>query len=243
MDDERPVTIWERAEHPQSLLRAARGGLSHEQIARAAVEIADRDGLDAVSMRRLATHLGMATMALYRYVDTKDDIFWLMVDVTLERVPIGAEDERDWRGVVTAHAVRSRTVILQHPWLIELAARVSTGLTPRRMAVAEDVLRSLARLGIEPDDRLTVLTIVNSFVWGATGTEVAQARLMQRQGWRSGDDLRSALSPQMAWLMGTGRFPTYHDTILEAKRKDDDEWRFVFGLDCLLDGIAARLEI
>jgi AcrR family transcriptional regulator len=240
MAAEEQVTIWERVERPA---RVARTTLEHGQIAAAAIELADAEGLDAVSMRRLAGHLGVATMALYRYVSSKEDIFWLMVDRALADVTGADDDAADWRVVARAHAEQSREVILRHPWLVEVSGRIFTGLTPNRMAAIERAMVSLDGLGLDADTLMAVLNTINSYVWGATGNEVSQAQLMRRQGWSTGDDLRNAYGPHMRWLIGTGRYPTFHRYITEAKRKDDATWRFEFGLDCVIEGIGARLGI
>lgn len=237
--DDSGLVIWERVEGAE---RATRLALDHRRIGLTAVQIADADGLDAVSMRRLAGELGVATMALYRYVTSKEDVFWLMVDSTLADTA-DPGDDADWRDVVHSHAVGARRVILRHPWLVEVGARVAIGLTPSRMAVAERILRSFDELGLDADDRMAVLGTVNSYVWGSTGNEVAMGQLMRRHGWSTGDDLRSAYSPHVRWLMGTGRFPIFQRSITEVTRKDDADWRFQFGLDCVIEGIAARLGI
>ncbi|HMG45406.1 MAG TPA: TetR/AcrR family transcriptional regulator [Acidimicrobiales bacterium] len=238
--DDVEVSIWERIARPARSLTT----LDHERIAAAAIDIADADGLDAVSMRRLAGQLGVATMALYRYVSGKEDIFWLMVDAAFDDVdldPDGAPG--DWQVVLRDHARRVRAGILRHPWVGEAGARVLIGLTPRRMAGAERVLVSIGHLDLDADTGLAVFQTVNAYVWGATGGEVTQLRLMRRQGFRSGDDLRTAYSRHMRWLMDTGRYPTYQRSIRAAKRKDDHDWRFEFGLDCVIEGIGKRLSI
>jgi len=239
MTVEDQVTIWERMERP------ARAGatLDHGQIATAAIEIADADGLDAVSMRRLAGHLGVATMALYRYVASKEDIFWLMVDTVLADVPSPGSESTDWRAVARALAEDSRGVILRHPWMVEVSGRIFTGLTPNRLAGLERAMHSLDGLGLDADTLMAVINAVSSYVWGAAGAEVSQAQLMRRQGLSSQDDLRTAYGPHIRWLVGTGRYPAFHRYIVDAKRKDDATWRFEFGLDCIIEGIGTRLGI
>ena len=239
VDDGPAVTIWERMERPA---RAATT-LDHRRIAEAAIEIADADGLDAVTMRRLAGRLGAATMGLYRYVTSKEDIFWLMVDAAFDDDDEDDDGSADWRVVLRDHARRARAGILRHPWIGEVGARIAIGLTPSRMAGAERVLRSLDPLDLDPDTRMAVFSTVLAYVWGATGGEVTQQQLMRRQGWSSGDDLRNAYSPHMRWLMGTGRYPTFERAILSAMRKDDHDWRFELGLECVIEGIGKRLEI
>ena len=86
------VTIWDRVERAR---RGPRPALTHDPIARAAIEIADEHGLDAVSMRRLADRLGVATMALYRYVSGKSDVFELMIDAAYAEMSL--PEATGWR--------------------------------------------------------------------------------------------------------------------------------------------------
>jgi len=236
------VTIWERLEQS----RHSRA-LEHGQIAAAAIEIADNHGLDAVSMRRLANFLGVATMALYRYVASKEDVLWLMVDAAIGPGPgAGGDDDDkpdDWRVVVRDFAEYQRAALVRHPWMFEAGARVAIHLTPNRMALTERALQSLDGLGLDVDTQMAILSTVSCYVWGASGSEMAQALLMRHKGWETRDQLRGGYSSQMSWLMSTGRYPTFHHYISHAKRKDDAAWRFGFGLDCLIEGIASHLAI
>lgn len=232
------VSIWERLAQPRSPRT-----LDHTKIAAAAVELADAEGFEAVSMRRLAGHLGVATMALYRYVSNKEDLFWLMVDAALDGVQLPTETVASWRDVARTHAQESRAALLRHPWLVELGARIPLSLTPTRLAITERALQSLDGLGLDADTCMAVLNTVSSFVWGATGVEVSQTQLMRRQGWQTRDELRNFYGPHMRFLLSTGRYPLFQRYVTEATRKDDADWRFEFGLDCILDGIATRLAI
>lgn len=234
------TSIWERIDQPHTPRT-----LEHSQIAAAAVALADEHGLDAVSMRRLASELGVATMALYRYVAGKEDILWLMVDAVADGAAVEpAEPEAtDWRTVIRRYALDQRAAAMQHPWLFEAGARIAINITPNRMARAERTLTSLEGLGLDPDTQMAILTSISTYVWGAAGGQLAQAQLMRRRGWTSGDDLRNAYSVQMRWLMGTGRYPHFERMLANATRKDDSDWRFEFGLDSLIEGIGTRLKI
>ncbi|MFI1329564.1 TetR/AcrR family transcriptional regulator [Streptomyces sp. NPDC020845] len=228
--------LWERLNRPAP---APRSMLTPERIARAAVAIADAEGLDAVTMRRLATDLGVAPMAAYRYVSGKGELLELMVDHVYGEMspPEGAED---WRQAMRTLSQRTRSVLLQHPWVARAAVFT---LTPNQVAVVESALASLDELDLDVDTMMAVCRAVDSYVKGAVDREIGLAELMQEQGWASADETRSALAPRMTWLMNTGRYPTYQRYINEATRKDDVQWQFETGLDAVLDGIAARLGI
>lgn len=238
--DPAAVSLWERLDRPAPAPRAT---LTPQKIAAAAVRIADTDGIDAVTMRRLATELSVAPMAAYRYVSGKADVLDLMTDAVYADLTL-PDDVENWRDVMRANALRSREIVLRHPWLIQISSPQSLrALTPHRMAMAERGLASLDGLGLDVDAMMAVLGTVNSYVHGAVSAECAHSSLMREQGAGSNDDLRLALAPQMRYLIGTGRYPTYHRYLLEATRKDDPQWRFETGLDSVLDGIAARLGI
>ncbi|GAA4623231.1 TetR/AcrR family transcriptional regulator C-terminal domain-containing protein [Actinoallomurus vinaceus] len=232
------VTIWERLERPA---RGPRPALTHDQIARAGVEIADEQGLDAVSMRRLAERLGVATMALYRYVASKDDVLELMIDAVAAEIEIPRDT--GWRELARGFAGELRAVGLRHHWLTAALSRTPHVLTPNLVERVEDMLRSLDGLGLDVDTMMAVFGTVNAFVRGATADEVLQREAMRKRGWASEEEARIAHLPYVRWLIGTGRYPTLTRYVIEGSNEDDSQWQFEFGLECVLDGIAARLGI
>ncbi|MCX3059377.1 TetR/AcrR family transcriptional regulator [Streptomyces beihaiensis] len=231
-------SLWERLERPAHTQRAA---LTLDRIAAAAVELADEEGAGAVTMRRLATKLGVAPMAAYRHVSGKDDLWALMIDRVSADLTV-PDDVTDWRQVLRLYAERSRELMLRHPWIGQTPLPTVV-LTPARMAVAERQLRVLAEQGLDADTTMAAFRAVSSYVHGATQAEVAVRQFREGHGWESGDETREALAPQMTYLLETGRYPTYREYARAATRKDDPAWEFAFGLDCVLDGIARRLGI
>ncbi|MEU8530880.1 MULTISPECIES: TetR/AcrR family transcriptional regulator [Streptomyces] len=230
------VSLWERLDRAP----APRASLTPQRIAAVAVELADGEGIGAVTMRRIAAELGVAPMAAYRHVDGKDELWALMVDlVSAELEP--QEEPVGWRATLRAHALRTREAMLRHPWLAQLPAPLFA-LTPNRMAGAERQLASLDGLGLDADTMMAAFRTVGAYVHGATQTEVSLAQYMREQGWETGDDTRRGLAPQMVYLMETGRYPTYREYTRTAARKDDAAWQFETGLDCVLDGVAGLVE-
>ncbi|WP_307804946.1 TetR/AcrR family transcriptional regulator [Streptomyces sp. VRA16 Mangrove soil] len=231
-------SLWERLERPAPTRRAA---LTLERIAAAAVELADEEGGAAVTMRRLAARLGVAPMAAYRHVSGKEDLWALMFDRVSAELTV-PDDVADWREVLRSFALQTRELMLRHPWLGG-APLPLIQLTPARMAVAERQLSALGGHGLDADEMVAAFRAVGAFVHGATQTEIALRQYREQHGWKSGDETREALAPQMNYLMRSGRYPTYKKYALSATRKDDPAWEFEFGLDCVLDGIARRLGI
>lgn len=234
------ASVWERMEKPA---KAPRTTLTHAAIAAAAVEIADAEGLDAVSMRKLSGHLGVTTMALYRYVASKEELLELMLDEAYAKHGNPVVPGETWRDVMRGHAHQIRGVALRHPWTVELSVRSVVNITPRVMASVERALAAFDGLGLDIDTMADAQYTVMSYVRGAVADEVGHLELLKSRQWRSRDDLREAYAPHMQWLMESGRYPVYRRYGLQAVRKDDTEGRFEFGLECLLDGIAAKLGI
>jgi AcrR family transcriptional regulator len=238
--DERRVSLWERLENPPP---APRTVLTPDRIAEVAVSIADAEGIEAVTMRRLATELGVAPMAAYRYVAGKEDLLELMVDRVYGEMAEPATGA-GWRATLRTLATSTRDIVLRHPWLVQLpSARAAISLTPHRLAAAEWGMAALSELDLSPDEMMVAVDTVGAYVQGRTASEVATLRLMAVQGAADGHALRTHLAPEMTYLMSTGRYPAFRAYIGAARRKDDARWQFETALDCVLDGLATRLGI
>ncbi|MER5319846.1 TetR/AcrR family transcriptional regulator C-terminal domain-containing protein [Streptosporangium roseum] len=238
-EEDRPrESLWERLERPSPTPRQT---LSPQRIAAAAAAVADAEGLEAITMRRLASELGVAPMAPYRYVAGKDDVLELMVDHVYAdlRLPDGL----GWRETMRALALGTRELVLRHLWLAQLSPQARLSLTPNRMTVAEQALSALDGLGLDADAMMSVFRAVDAYVAGALNYESAVLNLLREHGWSDGGELRSELAPQMIWHMRTGRYPTFQRYLRTATRKDDTQWQFESGLTYVLDGIAAELGI
>ncbi|MCP2335464.1 TetR/AcrR family transcriptional regulator C-terminal domain-containing protein [Actinomadura rupiterrae] len=236
MSTDRPP-LWERLDRPAA---APRQTLTLDRIGETAVRVADAEGLDAITMRRLATELGVAPMAPYRHIANKDELLEVMVDRVFAELTV--PDQGSWRETLREHALRTRALIHTHPWLTELPPTVSP-LSPHRMAAAERALSALAGLGLDADTMMAVYRSVDFYTHGATNSELAYARFMKRGEYDSPDAVRNALAPRMSYLMNTGRYPTYRRYLHEGARKDDTDWQFETGLDAVLDGIETRFNL
>ncbi|MFI9156890.1 TetR/AcrR family transcriptional regulator [Kitasatospora aureofaciens] len=235
--DKPQPSLWERLDRPSP---APRTTLTPHRIAEAAVAIADTEGLDAVTMRRLATALGVAPMAAYRYVSGKDELIELMVDFVYGQLPLDTPAD-GWREAMRSLAVHLRAMNLAHPWIARAATPFS--LSPNQLAVPERAFAALAERGLDADTTMAVFRTVAVYVHGSSASEVALEDLRRARGWSDGDETRAGLAPRMTYLMGTGRYPSYHQYLQQATRKDDPDWHFTTGLDCVLDGIAAHFGI
>ncbi|MGW0499652.1 TetR/AcrR family transcriptional regulator [Streptomyces sp. NPDC003007] len=232
--DRTSTPLWERLDRA-----ALRTSLSPERIAEAAVAIADAEGLDALTMRRLAVALGVAPMAVYRYVTGKDELLELMVDHAYGELELPS-GESDWRQVTRVLALRLRGMFLKHPWVPRADW---CGPTPNQLAVLEGALAVLVGNRFDADTSAAVYSTVTSYVRGTVGSEAALTQLLQARGWPSQEKALPRLAPRMAWLLKTGRYPVCERYLGEPACADDAQWQFEVGLDCVLDGIAARLKI
>ncbi|WP_285659374.1 TetR/AcrR family transcriptional regulator [Actinomycetospora sp. NBRC 106375] len=199
----------------------ARRPLTRDAIVDAAVALADAEGLESVSMPRLARTLGAAPMSLYRHVAHKDALVDLMLDAAIGPPPAGAATG-GWRARLTAWGRAKRAVFADHPWTLPLVSG-SRRMGPAECAWAEAALRAGVDAGLSVADALAVVHVVNSYVRGAS------APLGDR-------------APRTADLLASGRaadFPLLLD-LLEAAPDTGDP--FDDGLARVLDGVAAWVD-
>ena len=155
------IDVWTRAERGSRKPRFTR-----DDIAAAAIRIADAEGFDAVSMRRLAAELDAGTMTLYHYVRTKDELLTLVVDAFLGEVVV-PPDQRlpgDWRAAISLLSRRTRDALRRHPWILDITDDPSIG--PNAMRHFDQAWQALAPLAAELEDKLDLITLVDEYVFG-----------------------------------------------------------------------------
>jgi AcrR family transcriptional regulator len=234
--------IWARPEPG-----ARRPRFSREQIAAAALAIADSEGFAAVSMRRVAAELGAGTMTLYHYVRTKDDLVALMDDSLMAEalIPDG-ELPTGWRAAMTVIAHRTRAALVRHPWALVSLRDAQMG--PNAMRHFEQSLKAISATDLDVPTKLALLTIVDDYVMGHV---LRLEEIGTRRDRVDEDDTAAAMEFGLAQL-ATGLFPL--TSKLYAESKDGGAWRdavtadaisrrFDLGLAALLDGLATRLNL
>jgi AcrR family transcriptional regulator len=224
---------WGRRERPS---RGPKPALSLEQIVDAAIGVAGADGLAAVSMARVAQDLGVSTMSLYRYVAAKDELLDLMVDAALGPPPPG-EGSESWRDGLTRWAWGFHERLRQNPWSL----RVPIGglpTTPNQVAWLESALWSMRDTGLAEDGKASVVLLLSGFV-RSEGTLTAD---LVAAGAIS-DEVMSGYSRLMATLAEPDRFPALHRLLAAGvfEAADDPDKEFAFGLERILDGVAALI--
>ncbi|TNM28704.1 TetR/AcrR family transcriptional regulator [Streptomyces sedi] len=193
--DEEHVVVWERPE------RGARGPAavhSRAELAAVAVTLADRDGLAALSMRRLATALGTGPASLYRYVAGREDLLDLMTDAVTGEIDLDAPLGGDPVADLTALALRTRAVHLRHPWLSDVPPE-PLRLGPRGLDYLEYAIRAMADVELPGRAKTEAVALVNALV--------AQfARVEPRDG-DGGDDRRAARAGYLVRAATAGNHP------------------------------------
>ncbi|MBA6441751.1 TetR/AcrR family transcriptional regulator [Streptomyces sp. GMR22] len=222
---------WEKVAQPA---KAARAALSYEVIATAAIEVADAQGLDAVTMRKVAEHIGAGAMSLYRYVDSRDDLITLMVDrVSAEATappPTG-----DWRADLTAAAHRIRQVTLRHPWLARHALNAED-FGPGTLAMTESTLALLDGHGLDSGEMLDAWRTLLAFVQGHAFAEARRHEARQR---RADESETGAPGPSfLDKAAESGEYPLSTRALREAPRPTDPRDAFDRRLGHVLDGLA-----
>lgn len=211
--------------------------LSQDAIVRAAIRIADADGLAAVSLRNVAAALDAGPMRLYTHVATKEALLELMVDHVYSEIP--SRLPGPWRRALRVMADHLRTAAHAHPWFVELfGARPHQG--PHGMVHLEAGLAAVAGTpGFESiDDVLAAVRTVNAYVVGALWAELVEQRAVRATG-LSKSEWQDANWPQLEQKLATGAFPTIRRVVDEARHASLDA-AFARGLDTVLDGLEVR---
>jgi AcrR family transcriptional regulator len=224
------MLVWER---PEPSDRPVLAPLSRERIVRAAIQLADADGLVAVSLRKVAAVLDVGPMRLYGYIATKEELLDLMVNaVHAEIRPAGD----DWRQVLRSLAEATRRAAQQHEWLADLiGGRPQLG--PNTLATGDAVLAAMR--GVDLDTVVPAVAAVNAYVVGAVRREIAERRAERASGMDI-KQFQAAYGPYLERTFATGRFPALATVVRDGPHLSADE-TFRIGLEFLLDGIEARI--
>src|SRR6267378_6095144 len=204
----------------------ARVRLDKDRVLRAAIQIADESGIEALSMRRLAQELGVEAMSVYYYVANKDEILDGILNlVSTEFEP--AAGGPDWKAALRRSAVSAHDVLMRHPWACNLMMSVKR-VAPARMRYMESLLRRLREAGFSPNMTHHAYHALDSHIIGSTLWEA---------GYSSNKDLEDVAKTFVAKTIKEYPYLAEHaeQHITRPKRKDVPE--FEFGLDLILDGL------
>ena len=204
--------------------RARPAGLSIRAIVEAAIAVADADGLDAVSIRRVAAELDVRPMSLYTHIASKADLLALMANeltgLMLAEEPLPA----DWRAALSEITRRYHAAWVSHPWGLEVFAR-RPRLGPNATQYAKQLAETVAGLDLEPGEVWTLLGIVNDYAIGHALRTANSASTQDLDQALSPDDLTEF--PELSALPG----------VIRARGSSE---RFEIGLQAVLDGVEGR---
>lgn len=230
-----PELIWARLAHSRN---SKQPSLSREQIVRAAIELADAEGTQALSMRRLAAKLEVGTMSLYWYVTRKEDLLDLLMDSAIGEIELPAEPGGDWRTDLTTFAQQTRTVLLRHTWL---AAQLGTrpGLGPNWLKRLEFFLKALDGPNLSMTERARIFSLLEGYITGFVLHELEEEESSRRTGMTEAQ-WQASVSPYIQHLTSSGHYPYFTRFITESE-DDPPAETFTFGLNRLLDGVASYI--
>ena len=228
--------LWEGTEKPK---RGPRQKVELSALVAAAIEIADAEGLGAVSTRRVAEKVGISPMSFYTYIPGKAELLDLMLD-TVSGTEIGGVAQ--WRANLSQMAFGLRDFYLRHPWVIELATHRPV-LGPGTMAAYEFALRAVDGLGLTPVEMDMMVSTIGALATGAARPQ-AQAKKVREATGLTDDEWWYKIEPYLS----TRDFSPYPVTnrigpiIGELYGLGDPDMSFKFSIDRLLDGFAVLIE-
>jgi AcrR family transcriptional regulator len=229
------ATAWGLRARP---VKGPRPGLTLEGIVAAGVEVTDAEGLDAVSMAKVAARLGTAPMSLYRHITSKSELLALVADAVLGEPP---ELPTGWRAGLEHWCWAQHAVFREHPWALRLPSG-EPPTTPHQIAWLESGLAALLDTGLGAAEQLSVMLLVGGYVRSeATLTAEVNAAFHA-----AGSESRQALADYgrlLGRLISAERFPALHTVIAAGvfERGDDPGDEFAFGLARVLDGVGVLI--
>ena len=203
--------------------------LNRDRVLDKAIALADRDGLEALSMRKLAQALGVEAMSLYNHVANKGDLVDAMVDRVIGEIEL--PDDGGWEDAVRRCAVSAHAAFVSHPWACELAMSPSRMPTDpnERMRYMEWLLGQLRRAGFSPELAYRGYHALDSHILGFTLWELGHSM----PGVADLDDVAEIIRG----ILSTGKFPNLLEHLEQHLDPPQGKSEFEYGLDLILDGL------
>ena len=211
----------------------SRAPLSREQVLRAAVELADADGLETLSMRELGRRLGVQAMSLYNHVANKEDVLDGMVDLAVGEIELPAS-ESDWRELMRLRAVSALKVFRRHPWApVLIDSRLGGG--SGRLRYFEAVIRGLRRAGFTTELAARAFSLMDSYIYGFC---------RQSLNISSAESEDVDVAEAFLRILPANEYPYLAEmaAMQSAKPRYDEESDFEFGLNLILNGLQGVLD-
>lgn len=230
--------LWDRE---VKVRRGPKPGVGIRDIGAAGVSIADRDGLDAVSMKAVGAALGMTTMSLYRYVDSKDQLLMVMLDEAYGQPTLRWGAGEEWRARAHRWSRALADAFVAHPWVVSVPLTAAP-LTPNVLAWTEMGVRALEATPLGAQDTLSSLLVLDGFVRNHV-RQAMQLGAIGPDGTPTPDD--GSYESTIAAIVDEKRYPALLRAAQEIRSGEPSEFyghELAFGLGVVLDGIAARID-
>ncbi|MFD6391141.1 TetR/AcrR family transcriptional regulator [Nocardia sp. NPDC060259] len=211
----------------------ARPPLSRTRVLDAAIRVADRGGVEAITMRRVAQELGVEAMSLYHHVPNKDAILDGVIDAVFSAIDLPGPDGTDWRDAIRVRAASARTVLSQHTWALGLMdSRRNPG--PATLRHHDAVLGVLRTAGFSLPMAAHAISLIDSYVGGYVLQETALPITTP-------DDVEE-LAGGILDTLPTGELPYLAEMIVDHALRPgyDHTTEFAYGLDLILDALESR---
>ncbi|MEV0251435.1 TetR/AcrR family transcriptional regulator [Nocardia sp. NPDC050712] len=226
--------LWDTGPRPS---RGPKPGLTLDRIVEGAVRVADTEGLDAVTMRRVATELGIGTMTLYRYLPGKGELLDLMLDRVQQPAPID-EGAPGWRVALERVAYNSLALYQRHPWLLQVnQSRPVMG--PAAVLGMELIVGQIKSMGLTDAELIAVIVTLDGYVTGTARTQLYAAEAERTTGLTDAE-FWAAQTPTLERALSSGRYPLMASLSEDAFDQSFDH--FGFGLQRILDGFEVLVE-
>ncbi|MET9391508.1 TetR/AcrR family transcriptional regulator [Streptomyces sp. NPDC006624] len=223
--------LWDTGRRPS---RGPKPTLTLDRIVEAAVGVADAEGLEGLSMRRVAAELGTGAMSLYRYVPGKAELLDLMLDrVQRPRDDPPGFEEGDWRSALEARGRETLALYRRHPWLLQVNQSRQV-LGPSTLDSLEQVLARIRPMGLSDPELLSAIIMLDGYVVGAARSQLYQQEAERRTGLTDAEFWQAQI-PALEKAMASGRYPVMASLSEDTFGPDFDH--FEFGLQRLLDGL------
>jgi AcrR family transcriptional regulator len=209
--------------------------IDYATITTAAIEIADRDGLDAATMRAIAANLGRAPMSLYRHIGNRDDLTELMYDAALGELSTDGNPSAGWRENLTDFLRDFRALYLRHPWVINLGQRPTLG--PNSVRLLEYSLSCVDEPGRTVDQMMDILSTTMQFTIGFVRDELGEREAQARTG-IDAEGWHEFTTGYVMQLIAEGTHPYFERFIREAEDFPEMDAVFDRRLALVLAGVA-----
>lgn len=216
---------------PAKAIVERREPLSRERLLRAAMDLADRDGIAALSMRNIARELGVEAMSLYHYVERKEDLLAAIGDMVMREIELPGGRAADWRSVVRRMAVSYHDALKRHPWIHALGAAPAR-VGPGQLGYMEWLLRTLRGAGFSPRMTHHAYHILDSHVVGSSLWEAGITAAIPKGAIPD-------LAKTVLQRVPIAEYPYFHEHAQQhiGKVTKGDKHPFELGLDLILEGL------